>query len=83
MGIKEFSGNLIALLEECIAEEENIVLENNKSIGHASINGIDEIEDVLAMHDDVMAMREAKAAIQAYEEIRRLVEGLLMGEENV
>lgn len=83
MDAKEFSGNLIALLEECIAEKENVILENNKSVGHASINGIDEIEDVLAMHDYVMAIWEAKATIQTYEEIRGQVERLLIEDEDV
>ena len=83
MDAMEFAGNLIALLEGCIAEKEKTILEDNKKIGHASINGIDEEEDILAMFDYVISMRESNAAIQAYEEIRGLVEGLLVDYENV
>ena len=83
MDAMEFTGNLIASLEGCIAEKEKAILEDNKKIGHASINGIDEEEDILAMFDYVISMRESNAAIRAYEEIRGLVEGLLVDYENV
>ena len=44
MDAREFTGNLIALLESCIAEKEKAILGDNKKIGHASINGIHEEE---------------------------------------
>ena len=83
MDAMEFAGNLIALLEGRIAEKEKSILEDNKNVGHASINGIDDEEDILAMFDYVVSMRESNTEIQAYEEIRGLVESLLMDAENV
>ena len=83
MDAMEFAGTLIALLEGRIAEKEKSILEYNKNVGHASINGIDDEEDILAMFDYVVSMRESNTEIQAYEEIRGLVESLLMDAENV
>lgn len=82
MDAMEFTGNLIALLESCIAEKEKAILEDNKKIGHASINGIDEEEDVLAMFDSTMAIRESMITVKAYEDVIALVESLLTGYEN-